>query len=225
MTSRLERLTAEMRAELVRGILPYWMTSAVDERRGGFIGAITEAEERQPDAPKGGILAARILWTFAAAYRVLGDARYRDMARVAFEQLRARFLDAEHGGLHWMLHADGAVADDRKHVYAQAFAIYGLAEYARATGDLDARHEAIALFRLVELKARDLHHGGYVEAFARDWTPLDDVRLGETDPDYPKSTNTHLHVLEAYANLYRAWQHPSVRDSLAALLHVFLDHL
>src|SRR6185369_6696126 len=100
---------------------------------------------------------------------------------------RKHFIDREHGGVFWTVDASGAPEDDRKHVYAQAFAMYALAEYHRATGDDPSLHEAINIFELVEANAFDHVFGGYEEAFNRQWFVLDDARLGVDDVDAPKS--------------------------------------
>ena len=224
MTGRpaLCALRAELERELTQRILPFWMERAVDERHGGFVGLIPEDGVPRADAPKGGVLNARILWTFSAALRVLGDCRYRAPADRAAAYFRAHFLDPVHGGAYWMVDAAGRPADDRKHVYAQAFAIYALSEHARATGDEGSLRDAVALFRLVEEHARDGASGGYQEAFGRDWVPLDDVRLSEEDAPERKSMNTHLHLLEAYTNLYRARPDGLLRRRLAELVELFL---
>ena len=223
--SGLAALARELGHELTAGILPYWLEHAIDERHGGFAGMITAVNVAVEDAPKGAILNARILWTFSAAYRALGVPAYRAAAERAAEYFHAHFLDPEHGGVFWMLDACGAPQDARKHVYAQAFAIYGLSEYARATGCAGSLERAVELYRLIETRAADALHGGYQEAFSRDWVPLEDVRLSEVDANERKSMNTHLHVLEAYANLYRVWPDAELRARLRSLVELFLAHI
>ena len=221
--AELRRLRAELERELTGRILPYWMTRAADERNGGYVGLITADDDaRHEDAPKGAIVHARIVWTFAAASRVLGDCAYRQAADRAVAFFRARFLDRAYGGVYWMVNADGTVRDARKHVYAQAFAIYALSEHYRATGDEASLEQARDIFRLVERHAHDAAHRGYQEAFGRDWVLLDDVRLSDEDADERKSMNTHLHLLEAYTNLYRVWPDELVERRLAELLDLFL---
>ena len=66
-------LAASARRELLEDILPFWRRHAVDERRGGFIGQMSNDLHVQDDAPKGLILNARILWTFSAAYAYTQD--------------------------------------------------------------------------------------------------------------------------------------------------------
>jgi cellobiose epimerase len=223
--THLNALRSELEHELTHGILPYWMTRAVDLEHGGFVGAITADDQPEPDAPKGAILNARILWTFASAFRVLGDPAYRAMADRAARYIGAHLLDPVDGGVYWMVDAAGAPRDDRKHVYAQAFAIYALSEHFRATGDGESRQRAIHLFELVERYAHDAQHGGYEEAFTRDWVRLSDVRLSEEDRDERKSMNTHLHLLEAYANLYRVWPDALLWKRIEEVLRLFVDHI
>lgn len=217
-------MAAEMARELTGNILPFWLERAADPA-GGFVGLVDAAGVAHPDAPRGAVLTARILWTFSAASRALGTPAYRAAADRAAAYLRAHLVDPAHGGVYWMVDGAGRPLDTRKHVYAQAFAVYGLAEHHRATGDAESLRLAVALYALVERHARDHRHGGYEEAFGRAWDLLDDVRLSEVDAPARKSTNTHLHVLEAYTGLYRAWPDPGLGARLAAVVELFLAHV
>ena len=119
------------------------------------------------------------------------------------EYILEHFIDCEYGGTFWSVTADGRPLDTKKQFYAQGFMLYGFSEYARATNDAKALRIAVQLFDIIESHAWDWKCGGYIEACSRDWQPLSDMRLSAKDENYPKSQNTHLHILESYTNLYR----------------------
>ncbi len=223
--ARLARLRSELEAELTGGILPFWETRTPDAQRGGFVGRIDQDGAPDPEAPKGAILTARIVWTFSAAHRAYGEPRHLELARHGMDFLNGSLWDAEYGGYRWSVEPDGAPRDERKHVYANAFCIYALTEYYHASGDAAALTRALDVYRAIERCAVDAAHNGYGEAFARDWSPLADARLSAQDVDAPKSQNTHLHLLEAYTALYRAWTCGGPEKRLGNLVELFLDRI
>jgi len=184
-------------------ILRFWQDRMVDREHGGFYGRIDANEVLHKDAEKGAILNARILWSFSAAYRVLKKPEYLQMATRAKDYIIDHFIDPEYGGVYWSVDYKGQPLDTKKQFYAIGFAIYGFSEYARATGDREALDYALQLYQCIEDHALDREYNGYIEATTRDWQPIADMRLSELDANYPKSQNTHLHIIEPYANLLR----------------------
>ena len=193
----------EMQDVLENNILPFWLEKMQDNENGGFYGRIDGNNQLHPDAEKGAILNARILWTFSAAYRVLEKEELLEAATRAKDYLVDHFIDPEYGGVYWSVDYKGEPLDTKKQFYAIAFAIYGLSEYARATGDREALEYALDLYDCIEEHAFDDEQNGYIEACTREWGKIGDMRLSELDANYPKSQNTHLHIMEAYANLLR----------------------
>jgi mannobiose 2-epimerase len=215
----------QLKEELTGNILPFWMSHTKDRVNGGFYGALTNDLEIHNEVPRSAILCARILWTYATAYRKLGDQDYLDLATWAYEALRGVFLDPEFGGVYWTADAAGKPVMDRKHNYAQAFAIYGLSEYYRATKQPDSLALAQSLFHLLEKHAYDPVYGGYIEGSSRSWEALADMRLSDRDLNCRKSMNTMLHILEAYTNLLRVWEDASLKKQHRALIEDFQQHI
>lgn len=201
------RLTTIMKAEmqdvLQQNILRFWLEKMIDHENGGFYGRIDANEVLHPEAEKGAILNARILWSFSAAYRVLGNPEYLEAATRAKDYFIEHFIDKEYGGVYWSVDYKGNPLDTKKQFYAIGFAIYGMSEYARATSDREALECALQLFDCIEEYALDREYNGYIEACTREWGKIADMRLSELDANFPKSQNTHLHIIEPYANLYR----------------------
>ncbi|WP_334071995.1 MULTISPECIES: AGE family epimerase/isomerase [Paenibacillus] len=215
----------QLRRELQDNILQYWIDHTIDTEHGGFIGEIDHQLRVNRQADKGLVLNARILWTYSSAYRLYPDPAYLEMAGRAYDYLRDHFVDREYGGLYWMVDYLGRPSQDKKQVYGQAFAIYALAEYYRANGRQEALDWAIDLYRLLEKHSYDHEYKGYFEALSRDWQPTGELSLSDKDLNEKKSMNTHLHVLEAYTNLYRVWKDPELESSLRGLIDVTLDHI
>ncbi len=219
----LSRYRSQVLEELTGSILHFYIDHAVDRQRGGFYGWITNANQVLADRPKGAVQHARMLWTYSLAFRRLADPVYREMADHAYDFLLKHLWDSTEGGLLWLVTPQGEPHDTAKFTYAQAFGIYGLSEYYRATGSKEALHRALRLYDLVEGHFHDLVHGGYFEGGTRDWARTNAVSLDDTGAD--KTMNTNLHVLEAYTSLLRVHDDPRLRDRLTALIDLLLDRV
>lgn len=225
MINTMTDLKTEMHDILRDNILPYWLEKVTDHDRGGYYGKVDSHENVHPDAVKGAIQHARILWTFSAAYRVLGTQLYLDAAERCKDYIVNHFVDHQNGGVYWALDACGKPFDAKKQIYAIAFTIYGLAEYVRATGDEAALALAKKLYLSIEQNAFDPINIGYIEALTEDWQPIADMRLSDKDENGSRTMNTHLHVIEAYTNLYRVWNAPELEQSIRTLLDIFMDKI
>lgn len=215
-----QALAKQLKNELTENILPYWMKK-VRKGHDGFHGRIDGHENVDPGAPVGNIMTARILWTFASAYRLLKDEAYLETAMAARDLLIEKFYDSEYGGTYWSLDPEMKPLDTKKQIYAIAFTIYGLSELARACGDEKSGEYAVRLFHDIERHSFDEVKEGYFEAFTKEWEPIEDMRLSDKDANESKTMNTHLHVLEAYTCLYRIWKNPLLEKRLRQLIGIF----
>ncbi|KQS37169.1 N-acyl-D-glucosamine 2-epimerase [Pedobacter sp. Leaf194] len=219
-----KELTSEFEAEL-KSIFTYWETYTVDNINGGFFGAIDHNNIIIENAPKGAVLNARILWSFSAGYNFNQDLNYLKLAERSFNYLCDHFIDKEMGGVYWSLDAFGKPLDTKKQIYAISFAIYGLTEFYKASKHQQALRMAISLFNDIEKHSFDLENGGYLEALTRDWKDIEDLRLSDKDANEKKTMNTHLHILEAYTNLYRHWSDEQLKSKIINLLQLFDQHI
>lgn len=223
MSTKLKELKSELTAEL-DSILKYWSEHTLDNQNGGFIGQIDFNDNLIANAEKGSVLNARILWSFSASYQVTKNEEHKKIATRAFEFLSKHFYDAEFGGLFWSINADKTPKDTKSQIYALAFAIYGLSEYYVISKEEKALEIAINLYLQIERHSYDSVNGGYLEAFTREWKPIADLRLSEKDANEKKTMNTHLHIVEAYANLFKVWKDKKLQNSITELLETIEKH-
>jgi cellobiose epimerase len=223
LIGELRLLRGQVESELIHDILPFWLKHAVKPGKDGFYGA-AGLQGEPVEANLSCVLTARILWTYSEAamhYRENPD--YPGMAHLAFRVLQEKFLDPVYGGYFMEIAPDGSVASDIKHTYAQAFVIYALSKYMEFVQDEKVLGIIRGFYHLLESHAKDPAHPGYFEAFTRDWKPYGENRMA--DNNEPRSMNTHLHVMEAYAALFRVWSPEEVRVRLTELLDLFLNKI
>lgn len=207
---------------LTDNILAFWMNKMQDNENGGFYGQMDGHDTLHSTANKGAILNARILWTFASAYRVMQKKEYLIVAQRAFDYITEFFIDKTYGGVYWEIDYKGNPVNTKKQTYAQGFALYAFSEFYRATGNEQALELAKEFFYLIE-KCRDDKFGGYFEAYTRDWKSIEDMRLSEKDANEKKTMNTHLHILEPYTNLCRVWKDKQLVAAQKRLIQIFTD--
>lgn len=220
---KLHQYKTELQNELVL-VLDYWMKYSTDEEHGGFYGSVNNNNEPDTNAAKGIVMMSRICWSFSAAYRFNKQPQYYATAERAFNYIFDHFVDREHGGVYWSVDTTGNMLDGKKQIYGLAFCIYGLTEYYKISGNPTALNTAIDLYIFIEEKSFDGVNNGYTEAFARDWEDIADLRLSAKDNNERKTANTHLHIVEAYTNLYTVWPKEKLKDRIANLLELFQQH-
>ena len=214
----------EISATLQDNILSFWLEKMCDPQ-GGFYGEMHFDGTLDKDAPRGVILNARIIWSFSAAYKCTGRKEYLLAATHARDYFQKYFQDHKWGGVYWSIDHGGKRLDTKKQLYAQAFAIYGLSEYYSVIPDDQALKMAVNLFKVVEKEFHDETFGGYKEALARDFSPLEDMSLSEHDINADKTMNSHLHLLEAYANLYKVYPDKLLETRVRELLDILLEKI
>lgn len=215
-----KQLKSEVKNHLEMKLLPFWKKLR-DKENGGFYGYVDFDLNIDKTAVKGCILHSRILWFFANAAMTLGDKTLLEYADHAYEFIKKCCIDETYGGIYWAVTYDGKIADDIKHTYNQAFAIYALSSYYDASGNKEALELAWKLYELIETRCKDSE--GYLEAFDRNFEPVSNEKLSENGVMAEKTMNTLLHVFEAYTELYRVTKDEKVGENLRWILEIFED--
>lgn len=209
--------------ELTGHIIPFW-NNLRDDEFGGFTGFMDSSLNIDKKGEKGVILHSRILWFYSNAYMLLKDPALLDNAAHAYRFLTEKCVDKEYGGVYWSMNYDGTVKDDFKHTYCQAFFIYALSSYYRASGDKNALKLAYEVMELVESNSTD--EVAYLETMARDWkSELENDELSENGLMADKTMNTTLHMMEAYTELYLADHNEKVLERLKFQLRLTKDKI
>lgn len=223
MSLQRKLLKSELTAEL-NSILKYWSERTIDDQNGGFVGQIDFNDHIIANTEKGSVLNARILWTFSASYTTTKNENHKKLAERAFEFLVAYFYDTQFGGLFWSINEDKTPKDTKNQIYALAFAIYGLSEYYAISKEERALELAKNLYAKIQKHSYDPINKGYLEAFTRDWQPIEDLRLSAKDANEKKTMNTHLHIIEGYVNLYKVWKDEKLLYDIIELLETIEKH-
>lgn len=213
----------ELKTQLTEKVLPYWHDTAQDKEHGGYLLA-DDAKGRKTATDKQLVSQSRMIWTFSHVHRKgfsNGSRDYLKAAEQGYRFLTEHFLDREHGGYFWRTDLAGKPLNERKIVYGEAFVIYALVEYHRASGTAKPLQQAIELYATLQARAHDGKNGGWIEHFQRDWTPILKPESGaEVEVPGYKSANAHLHLMEALAELYDATHDKAVKKSLAESLRI-----
>jgi len=202
-------------------IISFWYPGALDRANGGYRLNHDGEGAWRGDAEKFLVTQARTLWFFSRlAGTEYGGGRYLEAARHGYEFLRDRMWDPRCGGFYWATDPSGRRATKPdKHLYGQAFGIYALTEYARASREAEALSLTAQLVRLLEAHAYDRRFGGYREFLLRDWRPAPATLCGYLGVGPAlKLANTHLHLMEAMTSYHRLTGDGTMRDRLVELI-------
>ncbi len=151
-----ESLSDEFKSQLLTHILDPWYPVSVDEEFGGFNTRFDYQWNADKQQPRMIVSQSRLIWTASVATEFVDDdERLLSAAEHGFHYLKNVMWDPEYGGFYNQVSRDGSVVQDQegraiKQAYGNAFAIYGLAAYAKATGDQDALELAVDTFQWLE---------------------------------------------------------------------------
>lgn len=229
------QLADQMETHLKTEVLARWFPACVDREHGGFHPNFTEKWRRGPGNDKFLVFQGRMTWATAKVamrYPELADT-YRGYARHGTRFLNDVLWDKECGGFFWGLDENGKISPsfgDEKHVYGISFGIYGAAAAYEATHDADALELAKRAFAWLDKNAHDDANGGYYEALTRAGKPILAPPSGKLHDGIGtlygyKSMNSHIHLLEAFTELYHVWPDKQVETRLREVFLIVRDKI
>ncbi len=220
--AHLTQLLKEVQHHLNRELIPFWLTHGVDEKYGGFLTYFDENGNPTGETVKTLICQTRMIFMASHAHRNgFGDGRFLEIAKQGVNFLFKYFWDDEYPGWYWTCEQDGRPRNPSKLVYGHSFAIYALSEYTMAGGDGRGLEMAEETHRVLQHFAADPERGGFREFFERDWSPK---KPGVYGGDR-KSFDVHMHLMEAYTNLYEASGTVRYAEITEELIQLILDKI
>jgi mannose/cellobiose epimerase-like protein (N-acyl-D-glucosamine 2-epimerase family) len=230
---QFEKETEEM---LRRDVLEVWFPRTVDNEDGGFRSNFSRDWKPYGKESKFSVFQGRMTWISSqvAMHRPELREQYLPIAQHGIDYLTSVMWDKEKGGFYWGLDEKGKISPfytDGKHLYGMGFVVYGLAAGYQATKDPKALDYAKRGFQWIDQHAHDAKNSGYFEWLTRDGTPITghpETGVVEISPvaGFPigyKSMNTHIHLLEAFTQLYAVWKDDVLRQRVEELLAVVRD--
>ena len=230
------RLATEVDHSLHSDVLDVWFPRSVDTRFGGFHSHFGSDWRILPSDGKFSVFQGRMTWV--AAQVVLREPSMKDefvpIVHHGVDFLANVMWDKQDGGFFWGLDEQEKITPefgDAKELYGISFCIYGAAAAYKATGDPNALEIAQNGFLWADKHAHDTVNGGYFEWLSRDGTPIvphvpdGTVATNAIGPINFKSMNTHIHLLEAFTQLYAVWPDPTLRSRLEELLAIVRDRI
>jgi mannobiose 2-epimerase len=230
------RLAAEVTDTLHSDVLDVWFPRSVDTKFGGFHSHFGRDWRELPSDGKFSVFQGRMTWV--AAQVVMREPAMKDefvpIVRHGVDFLINVMWDKQDGGFFWGLDDEGKITPafgDEKELYGIGFCVYGAAAAYQATRDPKALEIAKNGFLWTDKHAHDPVHGGYFEWLSRDGTPVvlhvanGTVATNAIGPINFKSMNTHIHLLEAFTQLYAVWPDPTLRSRLEELLAIVRDKI
>lgn len=222
MKERCKKMLEEVGHHLRKELLPFWRTHGEDKDYGGYLTYFDKDGRPTGETVKTLLCQARMIYTYSSAHRAgFGEGEFLEIARRGVDFVLVHFWDEEHGGWYWTAEQDGTPQNTSKLTYGHSFMIYALSEYGMASDDPRGVEWALKTYDILQTLAADNCHGGYYEFLERDWTKK---KLGKYGGDR-KSFDVHMHLMEAFTNLYEATRFHVHKNRTCEMIDLILKRI
>lgn len=179
------QIAQQMEQSITKSLLDKWYPQCMDSTYGGFISTYTY--DFKPTGPQDKFIVtqARHTWTTAKASELYPGKKYFiSCSKNGFQFLRGVMWDKEFGGFYNLVSRDGKDKSNPlapKDAYGNAFGIYALAAYYKASKDTVALNFAKEAFLWLENHSHDPVYKGYYQHLKRDGS------IVERDSTFPST--------------------------------------
>lgn len=134
------------RNDLLTNILPFWLEKGMDGLNGGIFTCL-DREGRLMDSTKSVWFQGRAGYIFAYAYNNVEKCEdFLKASRSCIDFCEKYCFDVD-GRMFFEVTAEGLPLRKRRYVFSECFASIAMAEYAKASGDMEYALKALSLFK------------------------------------------------------------------------------
>jgi mannose/cellobiose epimerase-like protein (N-acyl-D-glucosamine 2-epimerase family) len=178
---------ADLRAWMFDKALPFWGSTGIDHVNGGYVEQLDLSAKPMDPGFKRIRVICRQIYVFAHAH-MMGWEDGLALSRSGYEVLTQKAWQGDDGGWARKLSTEGAIIDPTADLYDNAFSLFALGWYYKASGDPQALDWALKTLAFI-----DTHMRHPKEGF-----------LHEKPPFGHRQQNPHMHLLEALLVCFEA---------------------
>ena len=146
---KIEKHIAKYKDLLLNDCLPFWLKNSLDREYGGYITCL-DRKGNVYNTDKSIWFQGRETWVYSRLYNAFGKRpEWLEAARLGCKFIEKYCYDAD-GRMFFSVTRDGKPLQKRRYMFSETFAVIGLAEYSRASGDSCTLERAKNTFRMVE---------------------------------------------------------------------------
>jgi mannobiose 2-epimerase len=221
-----DSLMQQFRYAAKEGLLDLYYPQNTDTVYGGYITTYSYDFKPRGVQDKMIVTQARHIWSTSRAAMFYKDSSYIKLARQGFYFLRDKMWDQEDGGFYNLVTRAGVPKTTLKEAYGNAFAIYALATYYKASKDEAALKLAQTAFQWLEKHSHDPRYKGYFQHLDKKGTPVKrPATVSAAAETGLKDQNSSIHLLEAFTALYEVWPDPLLKERLSEMLALIRDKI
>jgi mannose-6-phosphate isomerase len=203
MNSKAAHLLHSSRTWLETSVFPLWTKNGIDPNNGGFVESLNQ-EGVGTTAPRRAMVQARQLFSYSEALKLkIIDPESTASILNRATQFLMSFYSLPSGAFIHAVTSDGAPENSQSELYAQAFALFGLARSYEVLKQPEINERAKKLLQYLNTERR-APHGGYTEI---------------KDGKVLYQSNPHMHLFEAAI----AWATVDTDADWKTLCHELFD--